>query len=84
MSVTVKQRHGLGMALFEDQMGDISVLLMFSKTECGYLHGRVPENGRTCNPLALWTAPIQVQVWVHILGDPQIVQLRNATTATCL
>ena len=41
------------------------------KTECGCLHGGVIENGHTCNPLTLWTVPVLVQVWVHILGDPQ-------------
>ena len=42
----------------------------------------VIENGRTCNPLTLWTVPVleHVQVRVHILGDPQGVHLRNATT----
>ena len=37
------------------------------------------ENGRTRNPLTLWT--VLVHVWVYILDDPQSVQLRNATTA---
>ena len=39
--------------------------------ECGCLHGGVIENGCTRNPLALWTVPVLVRVWVHILGDPQ-------------
>ena len=39
------------------------------KMQCGCLHGGAIENGRTRNPLTLWTAP--VRVWVHILGDPQ-------------
>ena len=52
------------------------------KAECGCLLGGVIENGRTGNPLTLWTAPVLVPVWVwvHILGDPHSVQLRNATT----
>ena len=38
------------------------------------------QNGCTRNPLTLWTMPIlDIQVWVHILRDPQSVQLRNAT-----
>ena len=42
------------------------------KTECGCLHGGIKiENGRTRNPLTLWT--VHVRVWVHILGDPQTV-----------
>ena len=42
------------------------------------------ENGRTRNPLTLCSVPVlvHVQVWVHIPGDPQSVQLRNATTTT--
>ena len=52
------------------------------KMECGCLHAGVTENGRTGNPLALCSVPVLVQVWVHILGDPQSVQLRNATTTT--
>ena len=52
------------------------------KSECGCLHGGVIENGRIRNPLTLCSVPVlvPVQVWVHILGDPQNVQLRNATT----
>ena len=36
------------------------------------------------NPLTLRSVPVlvHVQVWVHIPGDPQSVQLRNATTTT--
>ena len=56
------------------------------KTECGCLHGGVIENGHACNPLTLCSVPVlvhvHVQVWVHTPGDPQIVQLRNATTTT--
>ena len=52
------------------------------KTECDCLHGGVIENVRTRKPLTLWTVPVPVLVWVHILGDPQSVQLRDATTAT--
>ena len=52
-----------------------------AKTECGYLHGKVIENGRTRNPLNLCTAPLLVRVRgvVHrsLLADPQCVQLRN-------
>ena len=50
--------------------------------ECGCLCGGVIENGRTCNPVTLGSVPalVHVQVWVHILGDPQSVQLRNAAT----
>ena len=52
------------------------------KTECGYLRGGVIENGRTRNPFTLRSVPVlvHIRVWVHIPGDPQIVQLRNATT----
>ena len=52
------------------------------KTECGCLHGRVFENGGARNPLTLCSVLVlvHVQVWVHIPGDPQSVQLRNATT----
>ena len=53
------------------------------KMECGCLRTwRVIENGRTRIPLTLCNVPVlvHVQVWVHILGDPQSVQLRNATT----
>ena len=32
--------------------------------ECGCLHGGVIENGRTHNPLTLWTVP----VFVHVYG----------------
>ena len=48
------------------------------------LHVGVIENGRTRNHLTLWTASVvvHVQVWEHILGDPQSVQLRNATKTT--
>ena len=52
-------------------------------TQCGCPDGGVIENGRTRNPLILWTEPVHVQVpvWVHILGDPpKHVQLRKATT----
>ena len=37
------------------------------------------ENGRRRNPLTLRTVPVlvHVRVWVHTLGDPQSVQLRN-------
>ena len=36
------------------------------------------------NPLTLCSVPVvvHVQVWVHIPGDPQRAQLRNATTTT--
>ena len=52
--------------------------------ECGYLHGRVLENVRTRDPLTLCSVHVlvQVQVWVHIPGDPQSVQLRNDTATT--
>ena len=52
-------------------------------TECGFLHGGV-ENGRARNPLTLCSvaALVHVQVWVHMPGDPQNVQLRNDTTTT--
>ena len=52
------------------------------QTECGGLHDGVIENGRTCNPLTIWTVLVLVlvQVRVYVLGDPQSVQLRNATT----
>ena len=42
----------------------------------------VIENGCARNPLTLCTVPVlvHVRVWVHIPGDPQSVQLRNATT----
>ena len=52
--------------------------------ECGFVHGGVIENGRAHNPLTLCSVPVlvHVQVWVHIPGDPQRVQLRNATTTT--
>ena len=41
------------------------------------------KRSHTCNPLTLWTVPVLVHVWVwvHTLGDPQKVQLRNATTS---
>ena len=56
------------------------------KTECGCLHGGVTENGHARNPLTLCSAPlylhVHVQVWVHIPGDPQSVQLRNDATTT--
>ena len=54
------------------------------KMECDCLHGEVIENGRARNPLTLCSVPtlVHVQVWVHKPGDPQSVQLRNATTAT--
>ena len=54
------------------------------KTEGGYLHGGVIENGRTRNPLTLCSVPalVHVLVWVHIPGDPQSVQLRDATART--
>ena len=47
------------------------------QTECGCLHGGVTENGRARNPLTLGSVPVllHVQVWVHIPGDPQSVQL---------
>ena len=56
------------------------------KMECGCLHGGVIENGRTPNPLILWTVPVlvHVRVWGHILGNPQSVHLRNVTTAEVL
>ena len=40
------------------------------KTEYGYLHDGVIENGCTRNPLTLSSVPVlvHVQVWVHILG----------------
>ena len=46
------------------------------------VHCWVIENGRMCNPLTLCSVPalVHVQVCVHIPGDPQSVQLRNATT----
>ena len=56
------------------------------KIECVCLNGGVIaiENGHTHNPLALWAVPvlvhIYIQVSVHIVADPQSVQLRNATT----
>ena len=34
------------------------------------------------SPYANIPALVHVQVWVHIPGDPQSVQLRNATTTT--
>ena len=49
-------------------------------TTTGCLHGGVIENGRTRNPPTLRSVLVLVQVWVHIPGDPQSVQLRNATT----
>ena len=54
------------------------------KTECGCLYGGVIENGRARNPLTLCNVPVlvHVQVWVHVPGDPQSVELRNATTTT--
>ena len=54
------------------------------KTKCGCLHGRVIENGHTHDRLTLWTVRVCVHVcvWVHILCDPQSVQLRGTTTAT--
>ena len=54
------------------------------KMECGCLHGDLIENGRACNPLTLCSVPVlvHVQVLVHIPGDR--VQLRNATTTTCV
>ena len=39
------------------------------KMEHGCLHGEVIENGSTHNPITLWTEPVRVQVWVHILGE---------------
>ena len=61
-------------------------LIFLPKTECGCLHGRVIENGCTCNPLTLSTVPVLVRVWVHLLGDPISVQLRNAAISplSCL
>ena len=59
-----------------------------TKTGCGCLHCRLIQNGRTLNPLTLWTVPVlvriyvYVRVWVHTLDDLQSVQLRNATTTT--
>ena len=52
------------------------------KTECGCLYGGVIENGLTHNPLTLCSVPVlvHVQVWLHMPGDPQSVQLSNATT----
>ena len=54
------------------------------KTVCGCLQGGVVENGRARNPLTLCGVPalVHVRVWVHIPGDPQGVQPRNATTTT--
>ena len=53
------------------------------KTECGCLYGGVIGNGRTRNPLTLCSVSIcTCTVWVRIPGDPQSVQLRNATTTT--
>ena len=51
-------------------------------SRCGCRHGGEIVNGRSRNHLTLWTVPIlvHVRVWVHILGDPQSVQMRNATT----
>ena len=44
------------------------------------------ENCRTHNPLILWTVHLYLYMWqctwVHIPGDPQSVELRNATTTT--
>ena len=48
------------------------------KMECGCLHGGEIGNGCTRNPLT--QCSVCVRVWVHILGGPQSVQLRNATT----
>ena len=49
-------------------------------TKCGCLHDGVIENGCARNPLTLCSVPVLVvQVWVHIPGDLQCVQLRNAT-----
>ena len=50
--------------------------------KCGCLHGGEIVNGRACNPLSSVPVLVHVQVWVHIQGDPQSVQLRNATTTT--
>ena len=57
------------------------------KIDRGCLHGEVIENGRTRNCLTLssndlCSVPVLVlvHVWVHIPGDPQSVQLMNATT----
>ena len=53
--------------------------------------GRLPtwrgmKNCCTRNPLTLCIVPavVYVRVWLHIPGDPQSVQLRNATTTTTL
>ena len=48
--------------------------------QCGCLHGRVIEKGRTRSPLTLRTVSVRMWDWEHILGDCRSVQLRNATT----
>ena len=56
--------------------------LPLRRQECGCLHGGVIENGRTHQSLTLCSVPVLVHVgvWMFIPGDPQSVQLRNATT----
>ena len=62
----------------------IEIQVSLRRWECGCLHGGVIENGCSRNPLTLCSVPVlvHVHVWVHILGDPQSVQLRKATTTT--
>ena len=49
------------------------------KTVCGCQCGRV-ISGHTCNALTQWNAFVSAQL--HILDDPQSVQLSNATATT--
>ena len=55
------------------------------KTKCSCLHGGghwKRSHTQSSHPMQCTCTCAHVQVWVHIPGYPQSVQLRNATTTT--
>ena len=52
------------------------------KTECGTLHGELLVKAVTLVDSTRPLVHVHVRVLAHILGDPESVRLRNATTTT--